>query len=203
VLTHPELAEKSFAVFSFGKTLHATGLRVGYGVASPMLTRELRKVHQFNTFSIAHPLQHAVAQYLTEKPEVWRTLPGFFQAKRDRLIRALAPSGLRIPPAQGTFFQLLDFGELAPADDVAFAERLLTEAGVATIPLSPFYERPPALHAVRVCVAKQDATLDAAADRINAFAERLRKAGGRSTTHESMHDHQRVVARKPGRSTTD
>ena len=179
VLSHPELREKSFAVFSFGKTLHATGLRVGYAVASSVLTRELRKVHQFNTFSIANPLQVAIARYLVEKPQVWRELPAFFQAKRDRLIRALGASGLGIPPAQGTFFQLLDFGSLAPPGDVAFAERLLTEAGVATIPLSPFYEKPPPLHVVRVCVAKQDATLDGAAQRINEFAARLGKAGGR------------------------
>ena len=177
VLSHPELREKSFAVFSFGKTLHATGVRVGYGVATPVLTRELRKVHQFNTFSIANPLQHAIARYLAEKPDVWRDLPGFFQAKRDRLIRALAPAGLQIPPAQGTFFQLLDFSDLAPPGDIAFAEKLLTEAGVATIPLSPFYEQPPPLQVVRVCVAKQDATLDAAAERINEFALKLRKAG--------------------------
>jgi len=177
VLSHPELREKSFAVFSFGKTLHATGVRVGYGVATPVLTRELRKVHQFNTFSIANPLQHAIARYLAEKPDVWRNLPGFFQAKRDRLIRALGPAGLQIPPAQGTFFQLLDFSELAPPGDIAFAEKLLTEAGVATIPLSPFYEQPPPLQVVRVCVAKQDATLDAAAERINEFAAKLRKGG--------------------------
>jgi methionine transaminase len=179
VLTHAELREKSFAVFSFGKTLHATGLRVGYAIASPVLTRELRKVHQFNTFSIANPLQVAIARYLAEQPQVWRELPAFFQAKRDRLIRALGPSGLGIPPAQGTFFQLLDFSSLAPPGDVAFAERLLTEAGVATIPLSPFYEKPPPLQVVRVCVAKRDATLDAAAQRINEFAARLGKAGER------------------------
>jgi methionine transaminase len=169
VLLHPELREKSFAVFSFGKTLHATGLRVGYAVASPMLTRELRKVHQFNTFSITHPIQAAIAQYLAEKPQVWRELPAFFQAKRDRLLRALAPSELGLPPAQGTFFQLIDFGDRFPPADVAFAERLLTEGGVATIPLSPFYEKPPPLHVVRVCVAKRDPTLDAAAERINEF----------------------------------
>ena len=179
VLTHPELAQKSFAVFSFGKTMHSTGLRVGYAIASPVLTRELRKVHQFNTFSIAHPIQYAIAQYLTEKPDVWRGLPPFFQAKRDRLIRALAPSGFRIPPAQGTFFQLIDFGELFKPDDIGFAEKLLTEAGVATIPLSPFYEKPPPLQVVRVCVAKQDKTLDEAAERINAFTAKLGKAGGR------------------------
>jgi len=179
VLTHPELAPKSFAVFSFGKTMHATGLRVGYAVAPPVLTRELRKVHQFNTFSITHPLQSAIAHYLAEKPDEWRTLPAFFQAKRDRLIRALAPSGLGLPPAQGTFFQLIDFGDLFAPDDVAFAERLLTDAGVATIPLSPFYAQPPALHVVRVCIAKQDRTLDAAADRINGFIAAWRKARSR------------------------
>ncbi|MGH8219311.1 MAG: methionine aminotransferase [Steroidobacteraceae bacterium] len=172
VLTHAELAAKSFAVFSFGKTLHATGLRVGYAVAPEELTRELRKVHQFNTFSIANPLQHAIAGYLAEKPGIGAALAAFFQAKRDRLRAALAGTAFDLPPARGTFFQLLDFGAVAPPGDMAFAERLLTEAGVATIPLSPFYERPPALSVVRLCIAKQDATLDAAAARLAAFARR-------------------------------
>ena len=173
VLDHPELAGRSFAVFSFGKTLHATGLRVGYAVAPPELTRELRKAHQFNTFSIANPLQHAIAAYLAEKPDIGADLAAFFQAKRDRLRGALAGGAFQLPPAQGTYFQLLDFGALAPPGDVAFAERLLTEAGVATIPLSPFYERAPALTVVRLCIAKRDATLDAAAARLAKFAERL------------------------------
>lgn len=173
VLAHPELADKSFAVFSFGKTLHATGLRVGYAVAPAELTRELRKVHQFNTFSIANPLQHAIAAYLEEKPDIAEGLAAFFQAKRDRLRTALAGSAFELPPARGTYFQLLGFGAVAPPGDLAFAERLLTEAGVATIPLSPFYERPPPLTFVRLCIAKRDATLDAAAARLAAFAERL------------------------------
>jgi methionine aminotransferase len=177
VLMQPELAEKSFTVFSFGKTMHATGLRVGYCIAPPVLTRELRKVHQFNTFSISHPTQHAIAAYLAEKPEGWRSLPAFFQAKRDRVRNALEKSGFRLPPAQGTYFQLLDFSEFFPPDDVAFAERLLTEAGVATIPLSPFYAKPPALPVVRLCIAKRDATLDEAVLRINSFAARLGRAG--------------------------
>ncbi len=180
VVRHRELAERSFAVFSFGKTLHATGLRVGYAVAPPSLTAELRKVHQFNTFSIAHPLQHAIAAYLTEKPDIGDGLAAFFQAKRDRLRAALAGSGLALPPARGTFFQLLDFGELAPPGDLAFAERLLTEAGVATIPLSPFYEYPPPLTVVRLCIAKRDETLDGAAERLGAFAGRLARRGGRT-----------------------
>ncbi len=173
VLKQSELAEKAFVVFSFGKTMHATGLRVGYCVAPPELTRELRKVHQFNTFSIANASQVAIARYLAEKPDSWRALPAFFQAKRDRLRSALASSGFKLPPARGTYFQLLDFSEFAPADDLAFAERLLTEAGVATIPLSPFYAVPPSLSVLRLCIAKQDSTLDEAARRLNEFAARL------------------------------
>ena len=179
VLTHPELAARAFAVFSFGKTLHATGLRVGYCVAPAALTRELRKVHQFNTFSISHPLQHAIAAYLAEKPDCGGDLADFFQRKRDRLRNALEGSAFRLPPAQGTYFQLLDFSVFADGNDLAFAESLLAEAGVATIPLSPFYAAPERLTFVRVCVAKRDRTLDEAAARLNAFAARRRQARAR------------------------
>ncbi len=178
VLTHPSLRARALAVFSFGKTLHATGLRVGYAVAPEALTTELRKVHQFNTFSIAHPLQRAIADYLSERPELGRDLPAFFQAKRDRLRAALAGGRLRLPPAQGTFFQLLDFSAVAPPGDIEFAERLLSEAGVASIPLSPFYAEPVRLSCVRLCIAKADATLDVAAERLAAFAQRAARAGG-------------------------
>ncbi|MGH8200369.1 MAG: methionine aminotransferase [Steroidobacteraceae bacterium] len=177
VLSHPELRQRSFAVFSFGKTLHATGLRVGYCVAAPALTGELRKVHQFNTFSIANPLQHAVAAYLTERPQTGRDLAAFFQAKRDRLRDTLAGSGFVLPPAHGTFFQLLDFSRLLPPGDLEFAERALTEARVATIPLSPFYAEPPKLSVVRLCIAKRDQTLDEAATRLAGFAAQLSRAG--------------------------
>jgi methionine aminotransferase len=173
VLAHPRLRSRSFAVFSFGKTLHATGIRVGYCIAPPPLTRELRKVHQFNTFSIAHPFQHAIAAYLRQAPEAWQNLAAFFQAKRDRFRGALAGSGFLLPPAAGTYFQLLDFSALADQDDQAFAQRLLTEAGVATIPLSPFYASPPRLSVVRLCIAKRDETLDAGAERLRAFARGL------------------------------
>jgi methionine aminotransferase len=157
-------------VFSFGKTLHATGWRVGYSIAPAELTRELRKVHQFNTFSIANPLQQAIASYLIEKPDVWRGLSEFFQAKRDRLRAALAETPFELPPAAGTFFQLVDYSELDACGDIQFAERLLTEAGIATIPLSPFYREPPPLTMVRLCIAKRDSTLDDAAARLRAFA---------------------------------
>jgi methionine aminotransferase len=171
VLAHPELRERSFAVFSFGKTLHATGWRIGYCVAPAPLTRELRKVHQFNTFSIAAPLQHAVARYLQNHPDAWRGLSAFFQAKRDLLSGLLQHSGFEPLPAAGTYFQLVDYGALCGSGDVDFAERLVREAKVATIPLSPFYAQAPHMTLLRLCIAKRDATLQTAAQRLRHFAE--------------------------------
>ena len=175
VMNHEELRSRSFAVYSFGKTLHITGWRVGYCVAPPQLTRELRKVHQFNAFSIAAPLQEAIALYLQRHPDAWREVATFFSAKRDLLLTRLADSGLVLPPAQGTYFQLADYSQLAACTDVEFTERLINEAGVAVIPLSPFYRAPPAgMRIVRLCVAKRDATLIEAADRISAYTAAIR-----------------------------
>jgi len=170
VLAHPELRQVSFAVFSFGKTLHATGWRVGYCVAPAQLTRELRRVHQFNTFSIAAPLQYAIARYLSACPDVWTGLSAFFQAKRDLLAGLLRGSGFEPVPAAGTYFQLVDYGALSGDVDMDFADRLIREAKIATIPLSPFYAAPPAMTLLRLCIAKSDATLEAAAERLCAFA---------------------------------
>jgi methionine transaminase len=180
VINHAELRERSYAVYSFGKTLHITGWRVGYCVAPPTLTTELRKVHQFNTFSIAAPLQAAICLFLERHPDAWRDVAAFFSAKRDLLLSRLAGSGLGLPPAAGSYFQLADYGALggglADCTDVEFTERLINEAGVAVIPLSPFYKEPPAdMRIVRLCVAKRDSTLTDAAERIRAWASR----GGR------------------------
>jgi methionine transaminase len=176
VMNHPELRERSFAVYSFGKTLHITGWRVGYCVAPPALTRELRKVHQFNTFSIAAPLQAAITLYLQRYPLAFQEVARFFNAKRDLLVGALAGTGLVLPPAQGSYFQLADYGRLADFSsltDVQFAERLINEGGVAVIPLSPFYRQPPdGMRIVRLCVAKRDDTLTEAAQRIRAYTSR-------------------------------
>jgi methionine aminotransferase len=176
VLSHPELRERSYAVFSFGKTLHATGWRVGYCVAPPQLTRELRKVHQFNTFSIASPLQYAIARYLSNHPDAWQGLAAFFQAKRDLLSGLMRGSALEPLPAAGTYFQLLDYGALSQEDDMKFADRLIREAKVAVIPLSPFYAQPPRMTLVRLCIAKRDETLRAAAERLTAFALKTKGA---------------------------
>src|SRR5271170_3018724 len=170
VLAHPELRGRSFAVFSFGKALHATGWRTGYCVAPPALTRELRKVHQFNTFSIAAPLQHAIARYLALCPDAWTGLSAFFQTKRDLLAGLLRGSGFEPLTAAGTYFLLVDYGSLSRAGDLEFSDRLIREAKVATIPLSPFYAEPPPMTLLRLCIAKKDETLTAAAERLRAFA---------------------------------
>jgi len=172
VLAHAELRERSVAVFSFGKTLHATGLRVGYAVARPALTLELRKVHQFNTFSIATCLQQAIAGYLREHPDCGAGLPAFFQAKRDRLTRLLAGSGLRVLPAAGSYFQLVDYSAVSDRSDVELAHDLISAAGVATIPLSVFYRDPPPLRLLRLCFAKRDETLSEGARRLCAWARK-------------------------------
>ena len=177
VLAHPELRRRTLAVFSFGKTLHATGWRVGYCVGPAELTRELRKVHQFNTFTIATPMQQGIARYLAARPGCWRDLSAFFQRKRDLFCDSLRGSGFEPVPSQGTYFQLVDYAAVASEPDVAMCERLIDEAGVATIPLSPFYAAPPRLTLLRVCLAKQDGTLREAATRLARFAARA--ASGR------------------------
>jgi methionine aminotransferase len=166
------LRERSVAVYSFGKTLQSTGLRVGYAVAPRALTTELRKVHQFNTFTIATALQVAIARYLEERPDCGAGLLALLGAKRDRLIGALAGSGLSLPRAEGSFFQLIDYGALSDVPDTQFAEELLTRARVATIPLSVFYQQAPPMTLLRLCFAKRDETLDEGAARLRSYAQR-------------------------------
>ena len=158
-------------MFSFGKALHATGWRTGYCVAAPALTGELRKVHQFNTFSIAAPLQHAIARYMEAHPDSWRNLSQFFASKRDLVTGLLAGTSFRTLRPAGTYFQLVDYSALSTASDVDFVDRLIREAKVATIPLSPFYAHAPqGMTLLRLCLAKSDATLTEAAARLAAFA---------------------------------
>jgi methionine aminotransferase len=146
---------------------------VGYAVAPQALTVEIRKVHQFNTFTIATPLQVAIAAYLAERPDCGDALRGFLGAKRDRLVAALADSGLSLPTAEGSFFQLIDYGALSDVPDVQFVEQLLTCARVASIPLSVFYRQAPPMTLLRLCFAKRDETLDEGAARLRAFAREM------------------------------
>ena len=170
VLAHAGLREHSVAVFSFGKTLHSTGLRIGYAIAPPALSAELRKVHQYNTFTIATATQYAVAEYLAERPECGADLPVFFQARRDRLAGLLAAGGLKVLRSAGSFFQLLDYAGVDERGDVELAGALIGEAGVATIPLSVFYREPPAMQLLRLCFAKREETLVEGARRLTAWA---------------------------------
>jgi methionine aminotransferase len=165
-LANPELRERCFAVFSFGKTYHATGWKLGYSVAAPELSAELRRVHQYVTFASTSPLQQALAEYLAAHPEHHLELPAFYQERRDYFARALAATKLRPLPSAGTYFQLADYGAVSQLRDVEFARWLTIEHGVATIPISVFYRDPPDARLVRFCFAKENATLDAAAQRL-------------------------------------
>jgi methionine aminotransferase len=165
-LAHAELAERCFAVFSFGKTYHATGWKIGYCVAPAALSAELRRVHQYVTFASASPLQHALAAYLTAHPEHHLQLPAFYQERRDYFAALLGPTQFRLLRVAGTYFQLADYSAISTVPDVEFARWLTIEHGVATIPVSVFYEQPPAMRLVRFCFAKENATLDAAAERL-------------------------------------
>ncbi len=164
VLTRPALAARSFVVSSFGKTLHTTGWKLGYCVAPAELSKELRKVHQYLTFSSVHPMQCAVADYLQSRPEHYLQLPAFYEAKRNLFSSLMQKSRFTFSTAGGTYFQLMDYSAIDDQrDDVAFAD-WLTEQGVAAIPISVFYEHPPAQKLIRFCFAKEDNTLKKAAD---------------------------------------
>ena len=169
VLRHPELAERSIVVSSFGKTFHCTGWKVGYAVAPAALSAEFRKVHQYLTFCTFHPAQAAFAEFLASTPQHYLELPAFYQPKRDRFRSLLAPSRLKLLDVPGGYFQLVDYSAISDLDDTAFCTWLVREGGVAAIPLTPFCETPPGTRLVRLCFAKSDATLEAAATRLNAL----------------------------------
>lgn len=166
VLRHPELAARSIVVSSFGKTYHCTGWKVGYAVAPAEFSAEFRKVHQYLTFCTFHPAQVAFAEFLASTPEHYLELPAFYQAKRDRFRHLLASSRLKLLDVPGGYFQLVDYSAIRNEDDVAFCEWLVKEGGVAAIPLTPFYEKAPGTRLVRLCFAKSDATMEAAAERL-------------------------------------
>ena len=166
VLRHPELAARSIVVSSFGKTFHCTGWKLGYAVAPKALSAEFRKVHQYLTFCTFHPAQQAFAEFLASAPEHYLELPSFYQVKRDRFRALIAPSRLKLLDVPGGYFQLVDYSAIRDEDDVAFCEWMVKHAGVAAIPLTPFYESAPGTRLVRLCFAKSDATMDAAAERL-------------------------------------
>lgn len=164
VLRHEELRKRSFAVFSFGKTYHVTGWKVAYVVAPPPLTAELRKVHQFVTFTSTSFIQYALADFMRDHPEHHEQLPAFYQEKRDTFNRLLAPSRFRLTPSAGTYFQCVDYSAIADVPDLEFTRWLCEDKRIASIPLSPFYATPPGSRVIRFCFCKDDSTLRQAAD---------------------------------------
>lgn len=165
-IRYPELRERAFVTFSFGKTFHITGWKMGYVLAPRPMMTEFHRAHQFNVFSVNTPAQHALAEYLRE-PARYMGLASFFQAKRDRLLDGLRNSKLRPLPCEGSYFLLADYSAVSDLSDLEFAQWMTRGHGVATIPLSPFYRQPPeGQRLVRFCFAKQDATLDAAIEKL-------------------------------------
>jgi len=161
VLKYPALASQSVAVFSFGKTFHATGWKIGYSVAAEPLTREIRKAHQFITFSVNTPIQLALAEYMTE-PENYTQLGKFYQQKRDFFLDQIKGSSFEPLSCFGSYFQLLSYKKISGKPDMEMAEWLTKEHKLASIPVSPFYKDRTDHRLLRFCFAKKEETLEKA-----------------------------------------
>jgi len=165
VIRYPKLAERSFVIFSFGKTYHTTGWKMGYCLAPALLMEEFRKVHQFMVFCSNTPIQHALADYIRGSDD-YLQLPSFYQKKRDYFIKLISGSKFKLKPASGSYFQLLDYSDITDDLDTQFAIRMTKEFGVASIPVSVFYHEPIDQKVLRFCFAKTDETLEQAAERL-------------------------------------
>ena len=161
LLEFPEIYTRGLTVFSLGKTLHATGWKIGACVAQPRLSREFRKVHQFCTFSINTPIQYAIAEYF-QNPETYLNLNAFFQKKRDVLLSAMKGSGFKPIKSEGTYFQLFDYSDISNEPDTEFAKRMTVDFGVAAIPVSVFNSNKKDDKIIRLCFAKTEETLEKA-----------------------------------------
>ncbi len=160
VLQIPELAHRAVAVSSFGKTFHATGWKLGYVTAPENLTQEIRKVYQFLAFAANTPMQIAAAEFLTNHPNYEESVSVLMQGKRDLFVNALQSSRFRLLPCQGAYFQIADYSDISDMPDQDFAVHLIETIGVATIPVSAFYQNPPQEQRwLRFCFAKNEETL--------------------------------------------
>ncbi len=166
ILKRPALNAQALVAFSFGKTFHATGWKVGYLIASPNFTSEFRKVHQFTVFSVNTPVQHAFAKFM-EDSDHWRRLPVFFQEKRDYLQSAMEQTRFQALPCEGTYFQLYQYDKISDLSEADFAIWLTKTHKVATIPLSPFYTSGLDQKLIRICFAKKRDTLQSAVERLS------------------------------------
>ena len=165
ILRHPDLLQRSFVSFSFGKVYHCTGWKLGYSVSSPSLMGEFRKVHQFNCFSCHTPTQVALAEYL-QNAQTYLGLSAFMQAKRDHFARLMKATRFTPLPSYGSFFQLYKYDRISDEPDKDFVLRITKEYGVATIPVSVFYQENTDHRVIRFCFAKKEETLERAAERL-------------------------------------
>lgn len=165
MLRYPDLFERSFVCFSFGKVYDCTGWKLGYCVAPEALMKEFRKVHQFNCFSCNSPLQFALAAFLKQK-ENYLQLGSFLQQKRDYLKTLMQQTKLKALPSYGSYFQLYSYSDITDESEKDFAIRLTKEYGVATIPTSVFYKNETDNKVLRFCFSKNENTLEEAANRL-------------------------------------
>jgi methionine aminotransferase len=165
ILKYPDLLERSFVCFSFGKVYHCTGWKLGYCIASDYLMNEFRKIHQYNCFSCDTPKQVALATFL-QKREQYLDLGKYLQQKRDYLLQQLSQTRLKPLPSYGSYFQVYSYSDISDEPEKEFAVRLTKEHGVTTIPVSAFYQDAVDNKVIRFCFGKKEETLRAAADRL-------------------------------------
>ncbi len=163
ILCYQELINQSIIVYSFGKTYHNTGWKIGYVLAPSAIMKEFRSVHQFLVFSVNTAIQYALSDFIKDKSE-YEYVNNFYQKKRDHFLELLKGSRFTFTPAAGTYFQLLNYSAITDKNDVEFADEITIKHKVASIPLSPFYKNPPNDKVLRFCFAKTDETLEQAAE---------------------------------------
>ena len=165
LLRYPDLTERSFVCFSFGKTYNCTGWKMGYCIAPPELTKEFRKVHQFNAFTCHTPTQVALAKFLKNK-EAYLSLSSIMQGKRDYFIKLMQQTRFSLQSSSGSYFICGTYEKISDEGDKDFAIRLTKEAGVATIPVSAFYQHGKDDKVLRFCFSKKKETLEAAVEKL-------------------------------------
>lgn len=168
ILRYPDLYERSFVCFSFGKVYHCTGWKMGYCVAPPDLTKEFIRIHQFNAFSSHSPSQVALAEYLKNR-ETYLSLSSFFQKKRDYFINAMDRTKFTLLSSSGSYFICASYQNISNEHDKEFCIRLTKEAGVTTIPVSAFYQSGKDDRVIRFCFGKKESTLELAVEKLAKF----------------------------------